>query len=47
MRAMKSNLAIPTPKATLKTTIKSAMTNVDLNPPPFLPTPYSSQNEDV
>src|SRR5215210_4449204 len=37
-RAIKSKLLIPIPKATLKATIKSAMTSVDLNPPPFLPT---------
>src|SRR4028119_479957 len=47
MCAMKSKRLIPTPKATLKTTTKSAMTSVDLNPPPFLPTPCSSRNENL
>jgi hypothetical protein len=36
--AIKSKRLIPTPNATLKTTTRSAMTSVDLNPPPLLPT---------
>jgi hypothetical protein len=37
MRSMKSKLPMPTPKATLKTTMTSARTNVVPIPPTFLP----------